>query len=567
MSIRIATRHPADRSASTPPRAIAAWMVALLLLIAWPSRAPALTADELALVVNENIPGSVALAELYAKTRNVPDGRIIRLKLPLWEEITFEQYETSVFPVIRKALRDRGLRDQVKCLVTFYGTPIRVRMREMTDADKAEHAELRQKLKHALLDINKVVTALESSAKQADATFTPDTGQKLEELKARVEKATAVLNAALQKSTDPADRTRLTSTLISSLEQLMGKVTLFERLSPLLTRPNAPAELRAQVEAMRPAVEAAREALDVSYDTRFTPEDRARTLDVVRAHFGLINYADQIVSMREYFETREAQAALDSELAVLWWNYSPRQRWTVNPFYYRNSGSPGPRTLMVARIDGPNEAAARRIIADSIGAEARGLTGRIVIDTRNITKGDPYGVFDQSLRDLADFVRSNTKLDLHFDDNERVISDLRIKETALYCGWYSLRNYTPSMEFVPGAVGYHVASLEMVSLRTESEKGWVRGLLKDGIASTMGAVSEPYLHAFPEADDFFILLMTGRLTLAEVYWRTNMLTSWQVALIGDPLYRPFAVNPPITPEQVPEPLRKALTPIGKPAGQ
>jgi len=31
-------------------------------------------------------------------------------------------------------------------------------------------------------------------------------------------------------------------------------------------------------------------------------------------------------------------------------------------------------------------------------------------------------------------------------------------------------------------------------------------------------VAEPYLHSFPPADEFFPLLCTGRLTLAEVYW-------------------------------------------------
>jgi hypothetical protein len=35
------------------------------------------------------------------------------------------------------------------------------------------------------------------------------------------------------------------------------------------------------------------------------------------------------------------------------------------------------------------------------------------------------------------------------------------------------------------------------------------------------------------------LLLDGRLTLAEVYALSKPFWSWQMVLIGDPLYRPF----------------------------
>ena len=49
----------------------------------------------------------------------------------------------------------------------------------------------------------------------------------------------------------------------------------------------------------------------------------------------------------------------------------------------------------------------------------------------------------------------------------------------------------------------------------------MRGLLIDGVVGTLGPVAEPYLQSFPTADEFFPLLLTGKLTLAEVYWRTT----------------------------------------------
>jgi uncharacterized protein (TIGR03790 family) len=220
---------------------------------------------------------------------------------------------------------------------------------------------------------------------------------------------------------------------------------------------------------------------------------------------------------------------------------------------------------MVMRIDGPDEAIARRIITDSLLAEEQGLRGRFVIDSRGIQTTKPngtpdaYGQYDQTLRNLARLVREKTSLQLIFDDRPEVIGkDLRVHDVALYVGWYSLRHYVPSMTFATGAVGFHVASLEMVTLHDDSETGWVHGLLTDGVVGTLGAVAEPYLHSFPKADEFFPLLMTGKLTLAETYWKTQMLTSWMTSCIGDPLYNPFKKNPALKVEDLPQNLRRAF---------
>ena len=54
---------------------------------------------------------------------------------------------------------------------------------------------------------------------------------------------------------------------------------------------------------------------------------------------------------------------------------------------------------------------------------------------------------------------------------------------------------------------------------------------------------EPLLGAFPLPEEFFPLLLTGKYTVAECYWRTNPLVSWRMTLICDPLYNPYQVNP------------------------
>jgi len=114
---------------------------------------------------------------------------------------------------------------------------------------------------------------------------------------------------------------------------------------------------------------------------------------------------------------------------------------------------------------------------------------------------------------------------------------------ALYCGWYSLGNYVDSFRWQKGAVGFHVASGEASTLRKKESNVWCKRMIEEGVAATLGPVEEPYLLSFPLPDHFFPLLMSGKIPLLEVYFRTIPYMSWRQILIGDPLYTPFRNNP------------------------
>ena len=77
---------------------------------------------------------------------------------------------------------------------------------------------------------------------------------------------------------------------------------------------------------------------------------------------------------------------------------------------------------------------------------------------------------------------------------------------------------------------------------TPNSTQWCPALLKHGITATLGPVAEPYLHAFPEPKAFFGALFDGH-CLVEAYYLTQPFNSWQLVLIGDPLYRPFKTSP------------------------
>jgi uncharacterized protein (TIGR03790 family) len=269
----------------------------------------------------------------------------------------------------------------------------------------------------------------------------------------------------------------------------------------------------------------------------------------------------------QYLTPDHSDAAIDSELALLWLGRQQGTGWQPNPLAYPYLSSPNPPpTVMVMRLDAPSPDGVRKMIETALAVERNGLKGRIVIDSRGIRPrdpdgtADPFGAFDQRLRDLATIVREKTKIELVLDEKPDVLPPLpKIDDVALYCGWYSVAKYVPSMKFAPGAVGYHIASYELTSLRDATNTGWGRGLINDGVVATLGPVSEPLLHAFPAPDDFFPLLLTGKLSLAETYWRTCPMASWKMCAVGDPLYTPFKQDPALRIDDLPERLRRVFS--------
>ncbi len=247
---------------------------------------------------------------------------------------------------------------------------------------------------------------------------------------------------------------------------------------------------------------------------------------------------NQLQSRIDCIVGRETLASVDSELSMVLSSNYELYRWQPNRLMdgtaYLDINS-----LMVCRLDGPGEGIIIGLIDKAISAERTGLNGIAYIDSRGIPEQkDMYGSYDQSLRDLAILTRLRTGMTVKEEQTEELFAPGSCPRTAVYCGWYSLRRYIDAFDFVDGAVGFHIASLEAVSLRDPNSSQWCPAMLKDGITATLGAVSEPYLHSFPRPSAFFDQLYKGD-CLVESYYRTKPFNSWQLLLIGDPLYRPF----------------------------
>jgi uncharacterized protein (TIGR03790 family) len=240
------------------------------------------------------------------------------------------------------------------------------------------------------------------------------------------------------------------------------------------------------------------------------------------------------------------RAAVDSELALVKAGEYPLADWIRNPYYLGHQGmslTPGKdQVLLVARLDGPDRATVQRIIDDTLAAEAKGLQGKAYFDARwpvpeEGGKLDGYRLYDRSLHRAAALV--GQRMPVVLDQEGGLFAEGACPDAALYAGWYSLASYIDSFSWQQGAIGYHMASAECATLRPTTRPLWCLGMLGKGVAAVIGPVNEPYIQGFPLPEIFFGLLAEGYMSLGEAYLVSLPYLSWQMVLVGDPLYQPF----------------------------
>jgi uncharacterized protein (TIGR03790 family) len=301
----------------------------------------------------------------------------------------------------------------------------------------------------------------------------------------------------------------------------------------------------------------ARKEADVKADPKSPAADELP--DLRKERDALQKQIRGLEERRKALQHDESEACVDSELALLWWSKYPLRRWQMNLLYFQfpeDARKDQPPMLMTCRLDGPSLELVKKIIDVSIEVEKTGLAGKVYVDARGIKynpKDDPgfgYGGYDESLREMARLLEKEANLSVTLDDKPELFPPGSCPDCALYCGWYSLANYVDSCRFAPGAVAYHIASSEAVSLRNKDSKLWCKNMLERGVVATLGPVAEPYTLGFPKPAEFFGFLVTGEYTLVECYWRTEMLASWMTVLVGDPLYNPYGKTPKLKSAQV-----------------
>lgn len=249
--------------------------------------------------------------------------------------------------------------------------------------------------------------------------------------------------------------------------------------------------------------------------------------------------------------------AFDSELAlILREQPGDRKLGQPNPLYTGAANAYGvtdPRRMQmifVVRLDGLDLKTITRMVEDAIAVEKSGFAGPVFGDAQGMEEITGYGYGDTSIRSAIDRFSGagfDAKLDMKRESWQQPKGGVgdQAAGAAFYVGWYDLRNFQDifgRQGLARGSIAWHIASLECQNLWDPASKGWCMNLLRRGAAVTLGPVREPYVTAFPRGDIFAEALLSGG-SLAESYWLATPQASWAMVVLGDPLYRPFALKP------------------------
>lgn len=530
--------------------------------------------QHVAIVANATNPESLAVARHYAAQRNIPSDHIIPLPLPFRDTLSRQEYEDLVVIPLRRALEDRALHSSIRVIVTTYGIPLRVAAPQLSEDERRRLTNAQQLVKTSrtrLEQLNRQFEQLvpESSRPQGTVPFPAQEileAARTAALVAQVDRSRHTVIEQLRQQQGPPSE-RLGQALITLTQQYGGWGMLLQKRTgsePSDSPPDTP-----QAATWRVLLE------------RSSPLWTGLGLHPITSHHPLLyRWAERLFGVRGVLELASAEvdrltytyadAGLDSELSLLWWDRDlyPVAWRRENPLFQDNAASPDQLPiLMVSRLDAPTAELAKGLVDKALAAEQAGLTGTVYYDARGLQPNgvtDTYGLYDHSLREAAALVKEKSAYKVVLDVSEPTMT--AVPDVALYVGWYKLRAYEDVFSFNPGAVGYHMASAESLTVHDRSERGWCKNALEHGITATLGSVDEPYLDAFPEPARFTAMLLSGKYALVEAYYLTSRYISWRMVLFGDPLYNPMKGRAPM-PLSAPTPASPSERRLGDPVAQ
>lgn len=133
-------------------------LIALLLLLPPVTAGAALEPDEVLVIANRFVTGSVGVARYYQKARGIPKENLLKLDLPAAETCSREEYDKLVAGPVRRWLERQKNRRPVRCLLTVYGMPLKVRPTAPSEAEQRDYDEvknLREEIRRELHDLPK----------------------------------------------------------------------------------------------------------------------------------------------------------------------------------------------------------------------------------------------------------------------------------------------------------------------------------------------------------------------------------------------------------------------------
>lgn len=523
-----------------------ALFIFLLVLIPEIQSASALVPEDILVIYNQNLSASFDVAKYYIYKRKVPAGNLLGLKFPDSECISRKEFEKHL-PAIQKAINIIKKNNHNPVILLVYGIPIKIEnytikrsslQNELIEQKIKEHIYLITKLINQLnkltgtssniLDNAGIVTVLREAQKSLNAV-----------------NGFLIKNKQNRSSAESGDEIgslilRLVGLSSFAKQQIKQAESGGEKLSAILENNNL----------LNLTLTLDKGIAQILF-LGVTDQNAFELASFVRSSQGLIGELNFWYGLKEADPTDKSSAALDSELPLLFTEFYSKAKWLPNPFLKQFDNVPGinrirETTIKVCRLDASSPELAKRIVDDAIWAENNGLKGIFYIDARGLSlekKDDAYGQYDEHLRKLYELIKKKSSMPVVFDNKPELFTENSCPDAALYCGWYSLGKYIDSFKWQRGSVGFHIASAEATTLKKANSQVWCKRMIEKGTAATLGPTEEPYLNSFPLPDIFFPMLMSGKLPLLEVYFKTTPYISWRQILIGDPLYTPFKKHP------------------------
>lgn len=95
----------------------------------------ALQPDEILVIANVRMKGSVSLARDYISKRGVPEEHLLSVSVSTEEDVSRGEYQRAILKPLREKLRNLEQRKSIRCLVTMYGMPLRVLAPPLTQGE------------------------------------------------------------------------------------------------------------------------------------------------------------------------------------------------------------------------------------------------------------------------------------------------------------------------------------------------------------------------------------------------------------------------------------------------
>ena len=505
------------------------------------------------------MPESKDVSQYYALKRGVPITNLVGVDVPESENILRADYETNMIPPIRSVVKKRMLTGHDPAILLVYGIPLRIEGTSKEKLYKEYGSLVYGKVREYKILVQQQGRQLEKLINKGQITTLIYEKQNIEfmptqEIIESVNKTVLKASEYLKKYIPVASEMETYSKVVSLLFRMAGMAPIVndvknqissmdEKERVVFLRNNNLLKFNGILNS---------QLAEIQF-RGFAPDRALEVSTVIRMVNGVIG---ELLFWEAQYRNKSIEmtsASVDSESTLVLSTNFQLSRWLPNPFLEKLDSLPGidlvrRSTIMVGRLDAPSPDMAKRMVDDAMETEKAGLTGTVYIDARgmsDVNNKDSYGLYDKHLRRLHSIVESNSSLPVVLDNSPELFPEKSCPDAALYAGWYSLAKYVDSFEWKKGAVGLHIASSEASTLKKPDSQVWCKRMIEEGVVATIGPVSEPYLSAFPLPDVFFPLLMTGKLTLLETYFRSTPHISWRLIVIGDPLYTPFKNNPAI----------------------